>query len=69
MMKKGYFQTKLFTWIFYFLSVGMLISGGIFIEKIILTRATTADIFKALVFCVLGAGISAFVTFRTRQEG
>ena len=67
-MKKQTIQTKVSNWVFFLLSVGMLIAGGIFIEKIILTSASTADILKALIFCVLGAGISAYSFFGSRQH-
>ena len=65
-MKNRTLRSKIFSWIFYLLSVGMLITGGIYIEKIILTNAATMDIVKALVFCLLGAGISAYSFFGSR---
>jgi hypothetical protein len=61
-------QQKLLTWIFYFLSVGMLVSGGIYIEKIILTKAALADILKALIFCLVGVGTSAYCFFTSRRK-
>ena len=66
-MKTETTQSKFFIWIFYLLSVGMLTAGGIYIEKIILTSSSTADIIKALLFCVLGAGISACGFFGSRR--
>jgi len=46
----------------------MLVSGGIYIEKIILTKAALADILKALIFCLVGAGTSAYSFFTSRRR-
>jgi hypothetical protein len=61
-------KSKVFRWIFFLLSVGMLIAGGIYIEKIVLTSATAMDVIQAVLFSILGAGISAYSFFGSRQE-
>jgi hypothetical protein len=67
-MKTQSIQSKAFRWIFFLISVGMLIAGGIYIEKIVLTDATAMDILTALAFCLVGAGISAYSCFGIHQE-
>jgi hypothetical protein len=61
-------KSKFFSWVFFLLSVGMLIAGGIYIEKIVLTSTTTLDVILAVLFSLLGAGISAYSFFGSRQE-
>ena len=62
-MKNRTLRSIIINWIFYFISVGMLVAGGIYIEKIILTNAAMLDILRALLFCLVGAGISAYSFF------
>jgi hypothetical protein len=53
-------QSKLFSWVFWALSVGMLVASGIFIEKIVLTQPAALDYIAAVGFAVAGAAISAY---------
>jgi hypothetical protein len=57
-----------FSWIFFVLSSGTLISAGIFIEKIVLTEAVWMDYLSAVVFGAIGLGISAYSFFRSSKD-
>jgi len=56
-------KSKIFSWVFFILSVGALISGGIYIEKVVLTAASNLDILRAVLFCIFGAVLSAYSFF------
>jgi hypothetical protein len=61
-------KTGVFNWVFFLISCGALISAGIFIEKIILTDVVWLDYFTAIIFGVVGIGISANSFFRPPNE-
>jgi len=56
---------NVFKWVFFLLSVGALLSAGIFIEKIILAEVVWMDYLSAAAFGAIGIGISAYSFFRS----
>lgn len=57
-----------FAWVFFIISVGTLVSSGIYLGKIIQVEATTGDIVRCVAFCAIGVLISAWSFFAPQAE-